>query len=101
MAARDSLRIEAGLPLYGMEIGGNQNLGAAEAGFGSYVKVYKPCLLGGMHLLLVKKSRKGAVVRFRFSEKSDQPAHQGDIVLNQTGRSLAQSRAAQPAAMAS
>ena len=86
MAARDSLRIEAGLPLYGMEIGGNQNLGAAEAGFGSYVKVYKPWFVGRDAFIAREKSRKGAVVRFRFSEKSDQPAHQGDIVLNQTGR---------------
>ncbi|HNT56163.1 MAG TPA: hypothetical protein PKG95_15705, partial [Anaerolineaceae bacterium] len=38
LGARDSLRTEAGLPLYGHEMGGDLGLGVAEAGFGSYVK---------------------------------------------------------------
>jgi glycine hydroxymethyltransferase len=46
LGARDSLRTEAGLPLYGHEMGGDLGLGVAEAGFGSYVKVYKPWFIG-------------------------------------------------------
>ncbi len=38
LGARDSLRTEAGLPLYGHEMGGELNFGVAEAGFSSYVK---------------------------------------------------------------
>jgi glycine hydroxymethyltransferase len=34
LGARDSLRTEAGLPLYGHEMGGELNLGVADAGFG-------------------------------------------------------------------
>ena len=46
LGSRDSLRTEAGLPLYGHEMGGDLNLGVAEAGFDSYVKTYKPWFIG-------------------------------------------------------
>jgi glycine hydroxymethyltransferase len=52
LGARDSLRTEAGLPLYGHEMGlgsgkmGQHDLGVAEGGFGSYVKPYKPWFIG-------------------------------------------------------
>ncbi|TLN25947.1 serine hydroxymethyltransferase, partial [bacterium] len=46
LGARDSLRTEAGLPLYGHEMGGDLGLGVAEAGFGSYVTTYKPWFVG-------------------------------------------------------
>ncbi|MBN1679783.1 MAG: serine hydroxymethyltransferase, partial [Anaerolineae bacterium] len=42
LAARDSLRTEAGLPLYGHELAGNLGLNPADAGFGSYAKLWKP-----------------------------------------------------------
>ena len=48
LGARDSLRTEAGLPLYGHEMGGEFNLGVSEAGFGWFVKTYKPWFIGGM-----------------------------------------------------
>jgi glycine hydroxymethyltransferase len=38
LGARDSLRTEAGLPLYGHEMAGPFELGVGDAGFGSYVK---------------------------------------------------------------
>jgi glycine hydroxymethyltransferase len=86
LGARDSLRTEAGLPLYGHEMGGEKNLGVAEAGFGSYVKTYKPWFIGREAFLQREKQRKGEVVRFRFSEKGVRMAHGGDPILDRRGK---------------
>ncbi|MGW8144666.1 MAG: hypothetical protein ACWGN2_09745, partial [Anaerolineales bacterium] len=86
LGARDSLRTEAGLPLYGHEMGGDQNLGVAEAGFGSYVKTYKPWFIGRQAYLAREQGRKGEVVRFRFNEKGVRMAHSGDPVIDKRGR---------------
>jgi glycine hydroxymethyltransferase len=86
LAARDSLRIEAGLPLYGHEMDGALNLGVAEAGFGAYVKTYKPWFIGRAAFLQREKARSAVVVRFRFIEKGVRMAHQDDPVLDKRGR---------------
>jgi glycine hydroxymethyltransferase len=86
LGARDSLRTEAGLPLYGHEMGGELNLGVAEAGFGAYVKVYKPWFIGRAAFLAREQARKVVVARFRFTEKGVRMAHLGDPVLDVKGR---------------
>jgi glycine hydroxymethyltransferase len=86
LGARDSLRTEAGLPLYGHEMGGELNLGVAEAGFGSYVKTYKPWFIGRQAFLEGEASRSAVVIRFRFNEKGVRMAHLGDPVLDKRGR---------------
>ncbi len=92
LGARDSLRTEAGLPLYGHEMGlgsgkrGHPDLGVGEAGFGAYVKTYKPWFIGREAFLEREKERKGVVVRFRFAEKGMRMAHNGDPVLDKRGR---------------
>ncbi len=86
LGARDSLRTEAGLPLYGHEMGGGLNLGVGEAGFGNYVKVYKPWFIGRQAFLRREKERSAVVVRFRFPEKGTRMAHHGDPVLDKRGK---------------
>jgi len=92
LGARDSLRTEAGLPLYGHEMGegsgqmGSHNLSVSEAGFGSYVKVYKPWFIGRQAFVEGEKCRKEVVVRFKFDEKGIRMAHQGDPVLDKRGK---------------
>jgi len=86
LGARDSLRTEAGLPLYGHEMGGEMNLGVAEAGFGSYVKLYKPWFIGRQAYSEREAKRTTVVARFRFNEKGIRMAHNGDAVLDKKGK---------------
>ncbi len=86
LGARDSLRTEAGLPLYGHEMGGPMELGVAEAGFGSYVKTNKPWFIGRDAFLAREKERDSVVVRFRFNDQRVRKAHYGDPVLDGHGR---------------
>jgi len=91
LGARDSLRTEAGLPLYGHEMGlgsgkfDGRDLGVAEGGFGSYVKPYKPYFIGRDAYIAREKERKGVVVRFTFDEQRVRMAHNGDPVVNANG----------------
>lgn len=88
LGARDSLRTEAGLPLYGHEMAGDRGLGVAEAGFCTYVKIYKPWFIGRDAFIEREKTRKGEVYRFRFNEKGIRMAHGGDPVLDAKGKTI-------------
>ncbi len=70
LGARDSLRTEAGLPLYGHELAGPLNLLPDDAGFSSYVKVYKPFFVGRTPYVAHDKVRKMENARFRMNEKN-------------------------------
>lgn len=86
LGARDSLRTEAGLPLYGHEMGGMLNLGVGQAGFDKFVKSYKPWFIGRKAFLNQEASRSGTIVRFQFSDKRTRMAHLGDPVVDQKGK---------------
>jgi glycine hydroxymethyltransferase len=86
LAARDSLRTEAGLPLYGHELAGDLKLNPADAGFGSYVKLWKPFFVGKQAFIEHEKVRDAEVTRFRLVNKGARPPHPGDPVVDPRGR---------------
>lgn len=69
LAARDSTRTEAGLPLYGHELAGPFNINPAEAGFAGYVKYHKPFFIGRDVLLAQDLQRKRTLIRWRMDQK--------------------------------
>ncbi|HOU12326.1 MAG TPA: glycine cleavage system aminomethyltransferase GcvT [Anaerolineae bacterium] len=85
LAARDSLRLEAGLPLYGHEMAGPLNLTMAEAGFGGYIKIYKAFFVGREAFIARDLHREGAVIRFGVPEKGPMPQN-GDPVVDDKGK---------------
>jgi glycine hydroxymethyltransferase len=86
LGARDSLRTEAGLPLHGFEMAGEMGLGVGDAGFGNYIKIYKPWFIGREAFIEQERSRDAEIVRFRFNDKGVRMAHYGDPVVDKRGK---------------
>jgi glycine hydroxymethyltransferase len=90
LAARDSTRTEAGLPLYGHELAGPFNISPIEAGFPGYVKYHKPFFVGRDVLLAQEEGCKREVIRFRVNQKGERMPHTGDPVVNKKGQQIGQ-----------
>jgi glycine hydroxymethyltransferase len=86
LAARDSLRTEAGLPLYGHELAGDLGLNPADAGFSGYVKLQKPFFAGKAAFIAHERQREAEVTRFRLVNKGARPPHPGDPIVDGRGR---------------
>ncbi len=86
LAARDSLRTEVGLPLYGHELAGDLSLNPADAGFGSFVKLWKPFFIGKAAFIAHEAGRDAVVTRFRMDSKGVRAPHPGDPLVDGRGR---------------
>lgn len=86
LAARDSTRIEFGLPLYGHELAGPYGIDPIQAGFPGYVKYHKPFFIGREALLAKERKRKMAVLRFRMNSKGVRVPKLGDPVADKRGQ---------------
>ncbi len=88
LAARDSTRTEAGLPLYGHELAGPFDISPMGAGFGSYVKLHKPYFVGRKAFIEEDTTRKMEIARFRMNERGVRMPKTGDPVVNRRGRAI-------------
>jgi glycine cleavage system T protein len=88
LAARDSTRTEAGLPLYGHELAGPFDISPMGAGFGSYVKLHKPYFVGRTAFIKEEQERKMEIARFRMNERGVRMPKTGDPVVNRKGRAI-------------
>ena len=88
LGARDSTRIEAGLPLYGHELAGPHGINPTEAGFGAYVKFHKPFFIGRSayrEKAPSKEELEKEIVRFEVRGKA-RMIREETPVLDQRGR---------------
>lgn len=89
LGARDTCRIEAGLPLYGHELAGEYGLSPFEAGYDWAVKLDKPFFIGKSAMQEKAQNRDGHVVRLMLpGERGIRPIRQGDAVLNESGHCI-------------
>ncbi len=86
LAARDSTRTEAGLPLYGHELAGSFDIDPIEAGFPGYVKYHKPFFVGRAPLLARDRKRNRELIRWRMNQKGVRRPNTGDPVVNKRGQ---------------
>jgi glycine hydroxymethyltransferase len=84
--AADSLRIEAGLPLYGKDLAGPYHISPLEAGLGSSIKLDKPFFIGRQQLLSCSPSRR--MVRLRAKIDAATLAKLEPTILNDAGNSI-------------
>ena len=85
LGARDSTRTEAGFPLYGHELAGPLDLTPGDAGFGRFVKAYKPFFVGRDPYVQREAERQSAIVRFSIADERVPTARQGDPVTDPRG----------------
>jgi glycine hydroxymethyltransferase len=88
LAARDSTRTEAGLPLYGHDLAGPFDLSPAAAGFGAYVKLHKPYFIGRKAAIERDMGRGIEIARLRMNERGVRMPKTGDPVVNKKGQAI-------------
>jgi len=86
LGARDSLRIEAGLPLYGHELGGKLGISPFEAGYGWAVKLDKAFFVGKAPMAKIAQRYDMQVARLEFSAaKGVRPIRPDDPIIDGCG----------------
>ena len=89
LGSRDSLRIEAGLPLYGHELAGKFGISPFEAGYGWAVKLEKEFFIGKTAMERISREYDMKVARIELpGAKGIRPVRQNDGVLDKHGRSI-------------
>ena len=87
LGARDSLRIEAGLPLYGHELDGKFNISPFEAGYGWAVKLDKEFFIGKAAMQHVAETYDMEVARIELpATRGVRPIRQDDPILDNRGK---------------
>jgi glycine cleavage system aminomethyltransferase T len=86
LGARDSLRIEAGLPLYGHELDGKFNISPFEAGYGWAVKLEKEFFIGKAAMARIAKTYDMEVARLELpATRGTRPIRPDDAILEKDG----------------
>jgi len=85
LGARDSTRIEAGLPLHGHELAGPHGVSPIECGYAGFVKFHKPFFVGRAACVANDASHTMAIARFRLTDRQARMVRPGAPVVSQRG----------------
>ena len=89
LGSRDSLRIEAGLPLYGHELAGRFEISPFEAGYGWAVKLQKQFFIGNAAMARTAETYDMKVARIELpGARGVRPIRQNDAVLDGEGECI-------------
>jgi glycine hydroxymethyltransferase len=89
LGSRDSLRIEAGLPLHGHELAGQLSISPFEAGYGWAVKLDKEFFIGKAAMERISREYDMKVARVELpGTRGIRPVRQNDGVLGEHRRSV-------------
>jgi len=88
LGARDSLRTEAGLPLFWHEIEGPERISPHGAGFGNFIKTYKTFFVGRGAYLRREESRTHEIVRFCVPREGVRPVRPAAELASSDGTPL-------------
>ena len=88
LGARDSLRTEAGLPLYGHELAGPYNISPIEAGFAPYVKLHKPFFIGREAMIERINNQKLSIARYQMYERGVKMIKSHDLVVSKKNQKV-------------
>lgn len=86
LAARDSLRIEAGLPLYGHELAGPHEITPQGAGYARFVEMDREFFVGRDALIAREEERECEIVRFRLDNERARAIRGEDVVGSRRGQ---------------
>ncbi len=86
LAARDSLRIEAGLPLFGHELAGPHEITPLGAGYARFVELGKDFFVGREGLIAREAERRFEVVRFSLDDAGSRAIRADDPVGSRRGQ---------------
>ena len=86
LGARDSLRIEAGLPLFGHELEGSENLSLSEVGYDFVLKLDKPEFIGKEAYLKRTNPRAKRLLRLKGSGRKS--VRGGQALLDGSGKAV-------------
>ncbi|MCD6318240.1 glycine cleavage system aminomethyltransferase GcvT [Candidatus Aerophobetes bacterium] len=86
LGARDSTRVEAGLPLHGHELDGRYKIDPIEAGYGAFVKFHKPFFIGREILLEKERGREKKIIRFKLKSSYGRMIRPHDPVVDKRGK---------------
>jgi glycine hydroxymethyltransferase len=82
LAARDSLRTEAGLPLYGHELAGGSGIIPTQAGYGAFIKRHKIFFIGRRAYLKKERQLNKRIVRFKVITEKARAIKPHDIIMD-------------------